>query len=49
VIETPLRTTTTKQIPETFQAVHVDLPMDNCGFSWKCKEKKCKILKICFY
>ena len=40
---------TTRQIPETFQALQLDLPTQNWGPSWKCKEKKFKILKINFY
>jgi len=44
VIEAALRTTTTKQIPETFQLVQLDLPTKNCGLNWKCggEERKRK-------
>jgi hypothetical protein len=27
-----------EKIPETFQAVQMDLPTQNWGLSWKCKE-----------
>ena len=34
--------TTTKQIPENFQAVQLDLPTQIWGFKLKCKKSKLK-------